>query len=253
MISDHPPKSVLQAFVAAVRSALGDELVAVYLYGTGAKGQWDRTLSDLDFMVVTRSETADLNLEIFSPIGERYLARFPTLRNRVDAVYVGAATLAAFRAGGSLVELVRDAPLRRRDDAALWIRTWYLVREDGLALYGPPPTDLIPLIPDAEFATALVRYVGEIKARFPTVTDPSLRAYLVLTAARALYHLSGGPNPDKAQAAQWVTRTEPAWSGLMAEAMRTRLSGGKIGFVDEPTLTAAAEFIAFVAGRVGAR
>jgi hypothetical protein len=170
----------------------------------------------------------------------------------VDAVYIGAATLAAFRAGGQLVELVRDAPLRRRDDAALWIRTWYLVRSGGLTLYGPPPTELIPPIPAAEFAAALVGYVGEIKARFPAVTDPSLRAYLVLTAARALYHLSGGPNPDKAQAAEWVSRTEPAWSGLMAEAMLTRLSGGKIGFADEPTLAAATKFIAFVAQRVGA-
>jgi predicted nucleotidyltransferase len=252
MRSDRPPQSALQAFVSIAHAILGNELAAVYLYGSGASGGWDRANSDLDFMAVTRSRTADLPLELFEQIGERYIARLPYLRNRTDAVYIGRDTLADFHAGGELVELVRDAPLRRRNDAALWIRTWYLVRTGGLTLYGPPPGEFIPPISEAEFKRALVGYVGEIRARFSAVSDPSLRAYLVLTAARALYHLSGGPNPDKTQAAAWVSRSMPPWADLMEAAMATRRSGGKVGFTDEPTLAAAVAFLDFVAERVGA-
>jgi predicted nucleotidyltransferase len=243
---------MLETFVDDARSVLADELLALYLYGTGATGGWDKSLSDLDLMAVTGSEIAGLGLVPFELIHRHFFERFPSWRNRVDVVYVGRATLASFREGGVLAELVRDMPLRLRDDAAGWIRTWYLVRRSGLTLYGPPPASLIPPIAEEEFKSALVAYVGDIRRRFPGVADPSLRAYMVLTTARALCALRGGDCPTKDRAAEWLRRSLPSWSALMDAAMTCRLSGGKTGFNDDPTLRLAFEFISFVADEVGA-
>jgi hypothetical protein len=75
---------------------------------------------------------------------------------------------------------------------------------------------------------------------------------MVLTTARALCALRGGECPTKERAAEWVRQSLPSWSTLMDAAMTCRLSGGKTGFDDEPTLRAAFEFISLVADQVGA-
>lgn len=52
-------RDVLGRFVARLREELGDGLVAVWLYGSRARGERSGPESDIDVLVLTRSGTED--------------------------------------------------------------------------------------------------------------------------------------------------------------------------------------------------
>ncbi len=48
----HTPEEIFEAFVADYRAAFGDQLVAIILYGSGARGEYVRKRSDINFLIV---------------------------------------------------------------------------------------------------------------------------------------------------------------------------------------------------------
>lgn len=51
--------ATLERFVRALRGALGEELVAVWLYGSRARGEAPKPESDVDLLVITRAGRKD--------------------------------------------------------------------------------------------------------------------------------------------------------------------------------------------------
>ena len=66
--------------------------------------------------------------------------------DRIETVYIGRGALRTFRTSrGRLAVISPREPFHLRDERARdWAQNWYLVRESGVALYGPPVASLIP-------------------------------------------------------------------------------------------------------------
>jgi predicted nucleotidyltransferase len=159
--------AVLRDHVDRLRQALGDLIVAVYLQGSLAIGDFDLT-SDVDFIVVTQRELSLEEASIAQTVhtdtyrqNNRWVKRleysfFPIdlLRSPSSPFTVDDQTVSADRElwyfdNGS-------EPIERSDhDNSLVVR-WTL-RERGVALYGPEPSELIQHVLPNDLRTEIQR------------------------------------------------------------------------------------------------
>jgi predicted nucleotidyltransferase len=222
-----PIASILPSLVADLRSTLGDDLVAIWLYGSAVMGGFDADSSDLDLVVVTETEAASLDLARLGSVHDRLTAREPDWADRLDLAYVDRRTLATFRSGGPVTSISHDEPLQVYDEADAWLQTWYLVREADTTILGPSPAALIPEIGRREFAAAVARTTAELVDRARGEARPGYLAYLCLTLPRVLLTVEGGDVVSKQVAAAEVGRRWPQWQPLLQACLAVRAARGQ--------------------------
>jgi hypothetical protein len=225
---------VLEEFVDSARAALGGNFVGAYLQGSFAVGDADEH-SDVDFIVVTAAQ--------LSPAEQ---AAVQALHGRIYECPVAWAQ----HLEGSYApkdELRRVDPCRRPffylDNGArelIWDRhcntavvRWSL-REHGIVLAGPSPTELLdPVSADDLRSDAVVgmratvawaresleRYRGGDGLSFSRWKQP----YLVLSSCRFLHTLESGTVSSKRRAGEWGCATlDRRWSELIQRALADR-------------------------------
>jgi hypothetical protein len=144
-------------------------------------------------------------------------------------------------------------PFHVRDDRpVLWLQNWFLVREFGVALIGPPASELVPAIAWREFVEATARYAAEITAKLHDDLAPGELAYVLLTTCRALMTVRTDRHVSKQEAAAWTSERLPESAGLIGAALRCRLSGGAVGFDDPQTRAGARDLVRRLATEIGA-
>lgn len=243
---------LLDALVSNIHAALGDDLVGIYLYGSYVSGGFDPGVSDVDLVAVTSREADQIDLAGLDRVHDDFVTLHPEWSDRLEVVYVGRAALRSFRTSdGRLAVISPGEPFHLRDDrVAEWLQNWYLIRETGVALFGPIATTLVPPISTAEFVAATAHYADQISRQGLSQATPGSRAYAVLTVCRALRTVETQTHGSKQEGAAWARELMPEWAWLIDAALRCRLSRGTIGFDDERTRAATEAFIALVAARI---
>jgi predicted nucleotidyltransferase len=84
---DERERELLERFVAALEAEYGDDLDAVWLYGSRARGERSHDESDIDVLVVTRGERSDEALiptlwSVLEQLGNPRLIVDPRQRSR---------------------------------------------------------------------------------------------------------------------------------------------------------------------------
>jgi len=246
MMSDQLLDTFAEGLTAGLRSALGSDLVAVYLYGSTVVGGFVADVSDIDLLVVTQRDLDAALAERLEAFHSEFVECHPDWDDRLELVYVGLDTLANFRAGGSLAVISPGEPFHLRDGVELWISNFYLVRETGVTLFGPPPADTIPPVSWTDFLTEIRRYADEVRSRNLRCATPAGRAYCVLTMCRALATIRNDRPCSKQEGAALVRSWMPEWAWLIDEAECCRLSRGRWGLTDDRVTEAAESFVALV-------
>jgi len=243
-------------FVAALtqelRRDLGDDLIALYVYGSWVTGGFDPGVSDVDLVAVTSPDAGSLDIARLERMHNSFIGRFPEWIDRLEIVYVGRATLESFRTSlGKLAVVSPGEPLHVREErAADWLQNWYLVRETGVCLHGVDAAAIIPAISWAEFEAATVRYADELRDRSRFGASGGSLAYAILTMCRALRVTRTRTHGSKQEAAAWTRERMPGWAWLIDIALVCRLSRGNIGLADEKSRAAAETFIALLADEI---
>jgi hypothetical protein len=227
-----PPQlaAIVGPFIDDVAATLGPELVGVYLYGSAITGGFDPALSDLDLLVVIEWDARRLDLSRIEALHDRLASRHRDWADRLDIAYVGRATLATFRSGGTVASISHEDALQLYDDADGWLQTWYLVRYADTALLGPPVAEVVPPIERAEFVDAVARDADRIVRRVETDQRSGLVAYTLLTLCRVLRALDDGAIISKEEAGAWIAHRMPETRWIVDEALAVRASGGRIPF-----------------------
>jgi predicted nucleotidyltransferase len=250
--ADPAVDAVLEDLVASTRTVLGADLVAMYLYGSYVSGGFDPGVSDLDLVAVSSSEVEDLDLAGIEQMHRDIIGRYPEWDDRIEVVYIGRATLEAFRTSrGRLAVISPGEPFHVRDDpAAEWVQNWYLVRTTGIALHGPSAEAGVPHVSWPEFAAAATQYSTQLAGRSLRDASPGSVAYAVLTMSRAVMTVRTQTPASKQEGAAWTRRAFPHWAWLVDAALRCRLTRGTVGFADPKTRAAADEFIGLLATEI---
>jgi hypothetical protein len=243
---------LLQRLLPQMQAALGANLVGLYLYGSVVSGDYDDALSDVDLLAALEHDLTEAELEALRVMHAGLVAALPHWDNRVEVAYLSRRALHTFRAERAAIGIISPGePLHFREAGLDWLMNWYLVREGGLTLYGPPPQSIIPPISKAEFLWA-VRDQTLAWRDYIHETSPhhGSQAYAILTMCRGLYTLEHEEYTSKIKAAAWAQTALPAWADLIRQALYWRQHMHQYTGIPQPPLSETARFVQFVTGRV---
>ena len=216
----------------AICGILGGDLVGLYVHGSLALGCFNPAWSDIDILAVTgRNLTEEEKLalvDVFLRLSldpyavEADLLSVEQLRNwrhpspfelhysewrRARWEADPRATLASFPDGSA--------------DLAAHVA---VARAEGIAVIGPPPQEIFPRVPDADFRDSLLRDLAWCR----DVESGDL--YGILSPCRIWAALATGEVHSKASGAQWALSRLPVDLRPMVDRALATYSGA-----DEPT------------------
>lgn len=240
---------IVAALLVAMRRVLGDKLVGCYLYGSLVAGDFDLDISDTDLLAVLAANLDDAEVAALRVMHQDFARAHPRWDDRIEVAYVPVAALRTYRAQTSMIAVISPGePFHHRMAGIDWLANWYLVRETGVTLIGPPPSTSIEPIGTGEYLAAIYRYAQEWRERIQHATPRKAQAYAVLTLCRAARTLATGEQSSKIQAAEWAAREWPQWSGLIQQALTWRRTAGDASANGEATLPEVRRFVTFALG-----
>ena len=230
-----------------IRRSLNNSLVGLYVYGSLVTGDFDKGRSDIDLLAVIES---DLDGDIFDCL-DRMHARFvedhSAWEDRIEVAYVPTGALWNFRIRTDQIAVISPGePFHLKAAGKDWLINWYMVREVGVTLCGPPPQALIPEISHSEFMEAVREQAEAWKEWVYRMRTPGAQSYAVLTLCRALYSHTYGKQASKRQAALWAQAHLPQWAPLIQQSSLWLSEETE----DEADLRETARFVHDVAGRI---
>jgi predicted nucleotidyltransferase len=198
----------------------GDELVGLYAYGSLVTGDFDPSQSDLDLLAALSREVQEQDLPSLQALHARFVQKHPEWDDRVEVAYVSTTGLRTFKSRASTAAIVSPGePLHLTQVGREWLIDYYIVREQGVPLLGPPPETFVDAISRDEFTQAVRDHLETWREPLPWRSEVGPQRYAVLTMCRGLYALRYGQQPSKKQAAQWAESEFPKWAPLIHRAL----------------------------------
>jgi predicted nucleotidyltransferase len=204
-----PIREQLGALVVTFLDVLESRLTGIYLHGSLAMGCFNSDLSDIDLLIRvrdpldqrTRRRIVSLLLDLSgnpSPIELSILSDadlFPWCYPTPYTLHFSEDWRQRFEAG-------EDQPAERLDpDLAAHIT---VLRARGVALLGPPVSEVFPQVPEADYLDSILRDYEWARARLHQ--NP---VYAVLNMARVLRYLTDGMIVSKLEAGVWALDVLP--------------------------------------------
>jgi predicted nucleotidyltransferase len=210
---------VVRRYARELRALLKGKVVAVYLGGSFATGDFVPGASDYDLMVVMDD---DLDAETVIRLRSYHedLARSDADSLRLEGDYVPRAWITAEGATGPTWwfrdgRLHDPAPMLSADNIAN-------LRTDGIALLGPKPGVLLPPVTPDQVRAA----VREMLAEAPDVTSERSAAKELLDVARSLAALETGQPTSHAAGLRWaLAKVDVKWHDALRHAAEVRAGG----------------------------
>src|SRR3989304_4583631 len=150
---------LLESLLSRMRDVLQEKLVGLYLYGSLATGDFDPDSSDIDLLAATSSDVSDTEFNALRAMHLDFARDNPGWEDRVEVAYLSVTALRAFRSERSPIAVISPGePFHMTEAGRDWLMNWYVVREKGVALFGPPAEALIAPITREEVAGGVRGY-----------------------------------------------------------------------------------------------
>jgi predicted nucleotidyltransferase/L-rhamnose mutarotase len=250
-ISEYPEVTqLLQELLQHIKAVLGQKLVGLYVYGSLATGDFDRKVSDIDLLAAVSSDIEPDEFDALKTMHEDFAAKHPAWNDRIEVQYISTTALKTFKSKINKATVISPGePFHTIDVGDHWLMNWYVVREKGIPLFGPPPTTLIAPVSKAEFIGSVRKHTQSWNEWVKVLRSRKAQAYSILTMCRALYAVKEGEQPSKEQAAHWVADEFPEWSEVVTNAMAWRQSDEDVEN-DEVNYPKAEAFVNFARDRI---
>jgi predicted nucleotidyltransferase len=220
---DDTVSPILAQLTDGLRSILREELVGIYLYGSLITGDFAPGISDIDLVVVMTTALDSIQFNALHRLHESVVERQPDWRDRLELAYITGAALRSFRHQTSSIGIISPGePFHMLEAGSDWLISWYKLREDGVALVGPPIQSLIDDIPTQAYLQAVGEHICRYRDSVKKPQNKSALSYIVLTVARGLYTLAHGKPTSKVKAAAWARQRYPQWAEFLESALRWR-------------------------------
>ncbi len=143
---------ILELLLARHQSILGTKLVGFYLYGSLVIGDFDPDISDIDLVAALSSDIDGSEFAALQKMHADFAQQHRAWDGRIEVCYISMAALNTVRSRTSTIANISPGePFHMRESSREWLSDWYLVRERGVTLFGPPPQEIIEPISKEEF------------------------------------------------------------------------------------------------------
>lgn len=204
-----------------IASILGPDLVGLYLSGSLVTGDFDQHVSDIDLVAVTSTDLAPPDAQALEGMHREIAEHDPTWDNRVEVAYLSREALRTFRTRTSRIGIASPGePFHLVDAGRDWLINWYVLRERGLALVGPPPRTLVAPISRAKLVAAARERARSYRTWDQPTPHRNSQVYTTLTMCRAPHTATTGEFASKPQAAHWTAAQLPEWSPFLEATLR---------------------------------
>jgi hypothetical protein len=231
-VSEAAARLYVDELVARLRGVLGDELVGVYLIGSLALGGYEPGRSDVDVAVV-------VDAPLPAAVKEAVVAAcrheaLPCPARKLELVVYAVGRMRAFELN---LNTGAGEPLHAGFDAGAEPSFWFVLdlaiaRVSGVAVVGPPASDVIPAASRSELVDA-------VRESLAWQAESGVPDDLVLNAARTRRFLEDGVWTSKKAAGAWaLERLASPEVVAAALALRRRDPGAEL------TLAAARDWAA---------
>jgi predicted nucleotidyltransferase len=211
---------LLEELLSQIGDVLQENLVGLYVYGSLTTGDFDRGSSDIDLLAATSSYLTDAEFEALRAMHRDFAHENPEWDDRVEVAYLSVTALATFRSEISPMAVISPGePFHVKEAGKDWLLNWYVVRESGVPLAGPPAEAIIAPISQQEFVKSVSDYAVWWGDKIQDAREWKEQAYAILTMCRALHVRQNGEQVSKKQAATWAAQELPQWSRLIQQAL----------------------------------
>ena len=224
IISETDVGVILDQLTDGLCSALGGNLLGVYLYGSLITGDFVAAISDLDLVVVLREQLDDAAFEALHQLHQNVIGDWPEWYDRLELAYISQRGLRRFRSETSTIGIISPGePFHLIQAGSDWLISWYALREDGVALMGPPIESLVDPISVDDYLRAVHEHIEYYREKDARSADAAMLSYTTLTVARGVYTLCHRQPASKIKAAAWAQDAFPQWSSLIQLALDWRV------------------------------
>ena len=214
---------ILDLLIDGLKPILQEQLIGIYLYGSLVTGDFDPSISDIDLVVVLTDELDDRTFAELNQLHTGVVNRHPDWHDRLELAYISQSGLKTFRSQTSTIGIISPGePFHCLDAGCDWLISWYALREDGVALAGPPVESLIDPISLNEYLQAVGEHISHYRYSVKKPQNKSALSYIVLTVARGVYTIYLGQPSSKVKAAAWAQMRFPLWSELIENSLMWR-------------------------------
>jgi hypothetical protein len=251
-ITPHPDvNELLGDLLDQMQRILGQKLVGLYLYGSLVSGDFDRDTSDIDLLAATESDIDDQEFQQLQPMHIDLIARNQYWRNRLEIAYLSIIALKTFRMHTSKIAIISPGePFHIKEAGKDWLINWWVVREQGVVLFGPAPSTIIDPISKQEFLEVVQAHTRSWRDWIDGMRDQPSQAYAILTLCRALYAYNNGEQASKKQAALWAQERFPQWASVIQQALVWRQNWRDQIIDIEATFPTTVRFIHFAVDQI---
>lgn len=212
---------ILDYILSNLQSILGSKLVALYLNGSLVIGDFDSNQSDIDLVAAVFSKINETEFEALKVMHGTLVRDNPEWDDRIEVCYITTKALGNVKSSTSeIINISPGEPIHRKESSKEWIMNWYLTREKGITLFGPPPTQIIEPLTKNDFIKSVKDHVSAWDKWVKDVSrNAYAQSYVRLSLCRALYSYKNGDQISKIQAAKWALKELPTWSKIINEAL----------------------------------
>lgn len=217
-------------FEEGVRAIAGAWVHGIYLTGSLALGDFDPESSDIDLIVVLNNDLPAALLPPLQALHAQFNASSSPWAAEIEVLYISAAALRRHdpaRAHHPHIQRGRDQTLNIDLIDQVWDVQRAILRDTGVALFGPPIAPLIDPVSPAAIRQAVLRFLDTWWE--PMLANPlplrtaGYQAYAVLTMCRLRYSAATSNIASKPAAARWLLQSTPhPWLPLISHALAWR-------------------------------
>jgi len=210
-----------------VQAVLSTNFVGAYLQGSFAVGDFDLH-SDVDFIMVIEEELSPEEVDGLQAVHERIYGLDIPWAQHLEGSYFPREVLRDYTRQGELLwYLDHGSRSLIQSDHCNTVLVRWVVREQGVALAGPPPALLVDPIPvealREHIRTTIHDWGQEILSHPDEYNNRFYQGFIVLNYCRMLHDLQRVSPGSKLAGAQWAkANLDPFWNGLIDRSWNGR-------------------------------
>src|SRR3989338_7419955 len=213
-----------------VEEIIGNKLVGLYLTGSLTYGDFNPDSSDIDFLVIMKESLSQDQLQQIIKMHNKIGASNPKWAKRIEGSYITQAMLIEApppKKPKTSRPYINEGQIHDYQYGNEWTINFYVLYENGIALIGPEPKEIIvPVSMEAVREASRRDLYEEWEPKLKDTAwleNSHYQAYIILTMCRILYRATHTDVSSKKVASTWAKKElGKPWSDLIEKAEKWR-------------------------------